>query len=387
MLQVYIGEISPHNLRGAFAIFSELSVVGGILLALGLGAIPGFRYYHSALVFISCTALFITLAVWIPETPRWLLLRQKDEPRAMAALRCLRGPKYTKLNQEIDDIKATIAKKSPGFLKLLKELLTERSTLIPFLLILFLYIYQRTGIDVVSAYAGPIFLEAGVPNPNLTATFAVGGVKVLVTILTILLVEFAGRKILLAVSSAGMFLGAALLGVHFYITRPGLCANDTLPTGFFMEGEVSCNPHLFPLAIVGVVVFNLGFAIGIGPVPWVMLSEYLPSKVRGVAGGIVVGANWATASLFVGSFLSYSEAFGPWTAWWTLAAINLMGFLVVVLFFVETKGKKLEEVQELFRTGHCCVPTCLVQLPTQKDEPTAENPGLDKAVEGDLELK
>ena len=367
--------------------FSELSLAGGIFLVLGLGAIPGFRYYHSALVFVGCMALFLMLAVWIPETPRWLLL-QRDQPRAMAAIRCLRGPKYAKLNQEIEEIKVTISKKNPGFFKLMKELLVEKSTLIPFMLVLFLYVYRASVIDVAGAYAGPIFLEAGVPNPNLTATVAVGGVKVLVTIFAIVLVEFAGRKILLAVSSSGMFLGAALLGVHFYITRPGLCANETLPTDFFMEGEVSCNPHLFPLAIGAVVVFNVTFSIGLGPVPWVMLSEYLPSKVRGVAGGIVVSANWATASLSVGSFLSYSEALGPWTVWWTLAAINLVGFLVVVLFFVETKGKKLEDVQELFRTGHCCVPTCLVKLPAQKDEPTytAENPGFDKAVEDDLEL-
>ena len=385
---MYIGEISPHNLRGAFAQFSELSLIIGILIVLGLGAVPGFHYYHSALVFVGCMALFITMAVWIPETPRWILLHQRDQPRAMAALRCLRGPKYAALNEEIQDIKSTISKKSPGFCMLMKELLTERSTLVPFLLILFLYIYQRaSGISVASAYAGPIFLEAGVPNPNLTATFAVGGFKVLIVILAIVLVEFVGRKVLLAVSSAGIFLGCTLLGVHFYITRPELCNNATSLSTEFATEEVSCNPQMFPLAIVAVMIFHVGFSIGLGPVTWIMLSEYLPLKVRGVAGGIVVAAGWATASLLVGSFLSYSEAFGAWTAWWTLAVINLMGFLVVMLFFVETKGKKLEEVQELFRTGHSCVPTCLVKLPTQKEQPTAENPGFDKAVEDDLGTK
>jgi hypothetical protein len=236
-------------------------------------------------------------------------------------------------------------------------LLTNKSTLVPFLLLLFLYIFQRAcGVDILAAYAGPIFLEAGAPDPNITATFAVGGVNVLATIVAALIVESVGRKVLLLISAIGMFVGSSLLGVHFYITRPELCANSTALTESPADIPVSCNPHLFPLAVVAVVVFNIGFSLGAGPVPWIMLSEYLPMTVRGVAGGIVVAANWATASLLVGGFLSFSEELGAWTAWWTLAAVNLVAFFVFVLFFVETKGKTLEEVQVLFRTNTCCVP-------------------------------
>ena len=362
-LQVYIGEISPHRLRGVFAMFAETSLASGILLVLGLGAVPGFNYYHSALVFVGCMALFLTMAVWIPETPRWLLLKQKDQPRAMAALRCLRGPKYSKLDQEIQDIKATILKKSPGCCKLMKDLVTERSTLIPFVLVLFYYVVQRAGgVDVLAAYAGPIFVDAEIPSPSLIAAASVGGIKVIATLVAIMLVEFAGRKVLLAISSAGMCVGATLLGVHFFVTRPELCANATSVSGTPMElveeEAASCNPHIFPLAIVGVLVFNTSFSLGIGPLRWLLLSEYLPLKVRGVAGGVVVAVNWTTASILVGSFLSYSEAFGAWTAWWTLAVINLVGFIVFVLFFVETKGKKLEELQEIFRTRPCCPLPC-----------------------------
>ena len=233
----------------------------------------------------------------------------------------------------------------------------DRSTLIPFLLLIFLNIFQRgCGIDVLAAYAGSIFQEAGAPNPNLTATFAVGAVNVFATLMAIVLVEFVGRKLLLAVSAIGTFLGSMLLGVHFYITRPELCTNSTL-SGFSVElhEEVSCDSHLLPLAVTGVVIFNLGFSIGAGPVPWVLLSEYLPLKVRGVAGGVVVATNWATASLVVGSFLSFTEELGAWTAWWTLAGISFIGFFVFVLFIVETKGKTLEEVQELFRTRKRCL--------------------------------
>jgi SP family facilitated glucose transporter-like MFS transporter 8 len=323
-----------------------MSITVGILLVLGLGSIPGFHYYHSALVMVGFVAVFTCLVLWVPESPRWLILKG-DQKQAIAALHRLRGPKYPFIHQEVKDIKLTIPKLRPGFYQLMKELVMKRSTLVPFILLLFLGIFNRAcGVDVFSAYAASIFLEAGVPNPNLTTTFAVGAVNVLATFVAVILVEFVGRKILLAVSAVGMFLGTTLLGVHFYITQPELCANSTLP----VEQYVSCNLHTFPLAIVGVIVFNLGFSIGTGPVPWVLLSEYLPLRIRGVAGSVVVAANWATASLIVGTFLSLSEKLGPWTVWWTLAALNLVGFFVFVLFFVETKGKTLEEVQELFKT-------------------------------------
>ena len=177
------------------------------------------------------------------------------------------------------------------------------------------------------------------------------------------LIEFLGRKLLLAISSAGMLISTLLLSVHFYITRPSLCNNSTLLDNSTSdsitpdEELTSCNPHLYPLVIFAIMMFHFFYSLGVGPVPWVLLSEYLPLKVRGVAGGIAVASAWGSAAIVTGSFLSFSEATGAWSAWWTLSGINFVGFLIIVLFFVETKGKKLEEVQELFATKSkvCCL--------------------------------
>ncbi len=338
------------------------------MLSLGLGSIPGFHYYHTALVMVGIVAIFMSMVLWIPETPRWLLLHSKDQRQAVAAMRCLRGPKYPKINEDIEEIKSTIPKNTPSLYKVMRQLLCERRTLVPFLLLVFVFSYQRGGgVGPLLAYVGPIFLEVGVPYPNLTATFSIGGIKVLVTLVTVVLIEFAGRKLLLAISSVGMFLSLLLLGSHSYVTRPSLCANSSLFSNLATnmatpDGEVtSCNPHLYPLVIVGIMMFHIAYSLGLGPVPWVLLSEYLPLKVRGVAGGVAVAAAWGSASIVTGSFFSFSEALGAWSAWWTLAGINFAGFLVIVLFFLETKGKRLEEVQELFaaRTRDCCLSPCI----------------------------
>ena len=178
-MQVYIGEISPARSRGAFATVSELSLTSGIMLSLALGSIPGLHYYDTALVMMGVLTLFICLVLWIPETPRWLLLNSKDQKQAVAVMKCLRGPKYPKLDQDLEEIKLTIPKRKPSFCEVMKQLLCERSSLVPFLLLLFVFSYQRgSGVGPLLAYVGPIFLEVGVPHPNLTATFSIGGTGV-----------------------------------------------------------------------------------------------------------------------------------------------------------------------------------------------------------------
>ena len=356
-MQVYIGELSPAQFRGIFASSSELSLTFGVLFLLALGSIPGIHYYDLALVMVGIVALFICMAPWIPETPRWLLMHSKDQRQAVAVMRCLRGPKYPKINTELEEIKSTIPMSHPSLFQVMRQLLCNRGTLVPFLLLLFVYVYQpASGAAAVYAYVGPIFLEAGVPFPNLTATFSFGGVNVLVTFVSVFLIELIGRKFLLAVSSAGMFAASLLLGTYFYVTRPSPCNNSTL-LETSTESLDSCHPHLYPLAILGFIIFAVSFALGLAPVPWVLLSEYLPLSVRGVAGGVTIAASRSMAAVVTGTFLSFSETLGAWTLWWTLTCVNFVAFLMIVLLVKETKGKELEEVQELF-VARTCQPTC-----------------------------
>lgn len=337
-------------------IMSEISLSVGILMMYVLGAIPGFHYYDIALVLLGIMAFFMFLLVWIPETPRWLLLRFNDTKQAIAVLKYFRGPKNkTKIMKDLTVIKASIIRKKLRICQTLAQILCQGDILVSFLTAFFVVVYhQLNGVGVVSAYVGTIFLEAGVPNPGLISVFTAGFSFLLTTILSGILVEFVGRKILLAVSAAGICTSQAVMGLHFYFTRPSLCTNSTASvTDTIMEVSEAvegCNPHLYPVAITAIIVMSLSFGIGAGPIPWILLSEYLPLHVRGVACGIIVAANRVTAAVITGTFLSYSKLVGPWYSWWTLSLFNLVGFVGIVLFVVETKGKKLEEVQELFKT-------------------------------------
>lgn len=367
-MQIYISEITPTELRGMLSTLSELSLTCGVVLLYGLGSTPGIHYYDLALVHIAILAFFMFLVVWIPETPRWLLLKLKDKKRAVAVLKYLMGPENRyRIAKELNEIEKFISAKELNTCQKLRMIFSRRSgTLVPFLLIIFVYAMQQLcGGTIIILYASQIFLAAGAPNPNVTSIYAIGGSLVLGTVLVSPLVERLGRKILLVVSTAGMFAGCFMLGVNMYLIQQ--CSNNTTlvttttttTTGINdseINGEMiqmSCN--LLPLAIASVLVYVFSFSFGLGPIPWVLFSEYLPLQVRGLAGGLVVAFHWINAALVSGAFLSYAELVGDWYAWWTLAAINLVGLVVTLLFIKETKGKTLEEIEEMFRTNSCQV--------------------------------
>ena len=351
LFQIYNGEISSAKTRGIFGSFAELALVAGILFVYGIGSIPGFTYYYIALVMLGIVALFILTAVWLPETPRWVLLKTKNRKRAKSITKLLRGAHYKDIDSELNDIQNVIDK-SPkmSIVGTVKELF-KRSIFVPFTIVLVLMIFQELcgGGSTVTTYAAPIFQAAGVSNPDLISIFAIGGTQLLFTAISVLIIDHVGRKILLILSAVGMFAGSILLGVHFYITRPSLCDNNTTISDASTSAEISyCNTHYAPLAITSLILFMASFAVGPGPVLWVLLTEYLPLHIRGTASGIVILANWLAAALVTGLYLSYADLVKPWFAWWTFALINLFGLLFVVAFVVETKGKSLEEVQRMF---------------------------------------
>ena len=210
-----------------------------------------------------------------------------------------------------------------------------------------LFFAQGGGISAVASYATPIFSDAGVNDPRVTAIYAVGVASLLGNIASFFSVDVLGRKVLLVTSGVGMTLGSIMLGTHFYITRPSACpsVNSTLNA---MVSEEPCNSHFAPLAIVSLVLFRFFFSIGWGPVPWLMLSELLPLSVRGVASGMAMFLTSATAALVSGVYLQYSQLVEPWFAMWTFSLINLSAAVFVFVFIPETKGKSLEEVEKWF---------------------------------------
>ena len=254
---------SSSKLRGAFTSINEIMLTLGIILNFSVGSIDGFPYFYVSLVAVGIVALFEVTMEWLPDTPRSLLSRGYSDS-AESALKLLRGSKYN-TEGELTEIKESIlARRKKGKRKSVWREFKNREVLVPFVYVLVvLFFAQGGGISAVESYATPIFSDAGVNNPRVTAIYAVGVASSLGNIASFFSVDVLGRKVLLVTSGVGMTLGSIMLGTHFYITRPSACppVNSTLNA---MVSEELCNSHFAPLAIVSLVLFRFFFFIGWG---------------------------------------------------------------------------------------------------------------------------
>ena len=312
----------------------------GILLSYALGAIRDFRYYQISLVAVGIVTLFEILMFWLPETPRWLLSRGYRE-QAEDVLLWLRGKKLN-INTELEDMKKSISKRKAKVWKLF----LKPSVLKPLVYILIIFgVQQGGGINAITPFAGTLLSNAGVSNPRTTTIYAVGVSGLATVIVSAILIDFSGRKFLLIVSGAGQFLGTVMLGIHAFVTRPSLCSNSSAVDDTEMT---VCNPQFQYLALTSIIFFCVMFVIGYNSVPFVLLSELLPLPVRGIASGMATAMSWVTAAIFTGFYLEFTKLVRPWFVLWAIAGLNIATVVFVIIFIPETKGKRLEELENLF---------------------------------------
>ena len=366
---MYIGEISAPKLRGLFGAFTQIAVASGIVLNYGISSIPDVSYFYSSLVAVGIVAMFEWSVVWLRESPSWLI-RHGRSHEAVRVLQWLRGP-GVKVQREVELIEAA---ESLSLWLAMKEMSTKRHIAVPIVVVMFsMFFHQIGGAHVLSTYAAPLFESAGVENPKITALGAVGGVELIATLLSIFMIDFIGRKILLVFSSIGMIVGSAMLGTHFFLTRPSTCIQSSVIGNSTHESidyfdysqpqnqqageddmfENCVNAQLAPLAITSAVLFAVAYSIGWGPVPWVLLSELIPVRVRGAASGIATLVNWGSAALVIGVYLEYSHAVREWFAWWTFTLLNATAVVFAVIFIRETKGKTLENIEQYYQEHWC----------------------------------
>ena len=348
-------EISPAKLRGRIGALLQVFLSLGVVVVYSLSSFEGFRYYDSSLVLVGIVALFTISMPFFCETPRWLLAH-KQKKRAIAALKFLQGPKYD-IRNELNTIQTNID--STPHLKARQVLIefTKGNVIVPVILALVLVVFlQGGGLNAIIAYSSLILKNAGVNSFRQLSLYGTGFTRLVVNVIAVFLTDLFGRKVLLSISSVGTFLGTLVLGVHFYITSPSFCSAvtsnstnislvDTLPIN---PDDVFCNSQFSPLAITAIVVYNVGFSIGWGPVIWLLLGELLPLQVRGVGTGVATFVMWGLTAVVVGTYLGFSEAVQPFVVWWTYSVVNFMSLVFVVFCLFETKGKSLEDIQKRF---------------------------------------
>ncbi|KAL0799800.1 hypothetical protein Bca101_054975 [Brassica carinata] len=327
---VYIAEIAPQNMRGTLGSVNQLSVTVGIMLAYLLGLFVPWRIL-AVLGVLPCTLLIPGL-FFIPESPRWLAKMGLTDDFE-TSLQVLRGFD-TDITIEVNEIKRSVA--SSGKRSAIRFVdLKRRRYYFPLMVGIGLLVLQQLGgINGVLFYSSTIFASAGVSSSNV-ATFGVGAVQVVATAVATWLVDKSGRRLLLMISSIGMTISLVIVAVAFYLKE-------------FVSPDSNMYNILSMVSVVGVVTMVIACSLGMGPIPWLIMSEILPVNIKGLAGSIATLANWFVSWLVTMT----ANMLLAWSSGGTFTLYALVcGFTVafVSLWVPETKGKTLEEIQALFR--------------------------------------
>jgi MFS family permease len=192
---------------------------------------------------------------------------------------------------------------------------------------------QVTGINTVIYYAPTIFKFAGISSASgaILASIGVGIVNVVLTLVAMQLIDRVGRRPLLLVSLAGMALSLFVLGLSFSLPR--------------LSGSLGW------IAVGSVMVYVSSFAVGLGPVFWLILSEIYPLAIRGRAMSVGTVVNWSANLVVAVSFLTMTQVLGKPATFWSYAAVSVAAWLFAYFMVPETKGRTLEEIEAHWRAG------------------------------------
>ncbi|WP_298500370.1 D-xylose transporter XylE [uncultured Algibacter sp.] len=331
---LYIAEIAPADSRGKLVSFNQLAIVGGFMvvyfvnyfISRGGGSDAwlnevGWRWMFASEVIPA--GLFLGLLFFVPDTPRSLMLKNKPE-EALDVLKKVNGEEEG--NRILAEIKNSVTEtQSSG------KLLSYGWGII--LIGVALSVFQQfVGINVVLYYAPEIFKSID-PNTDgaLLLTIIVGIVNFLFTIIAVKTVDKRGRKPLMLIGALGMAVAMLALGFVFFSGATGY------------------------LALACMMLYVASFALSWGPVVWVLLSEIFPNKIRGKAMAVAVAAQWISNYLVSLTFpmmndnTALTEQFNHGFAYWVYGIMSLLAMWFVWKYVPETKGKTLEEMEDLWK--------------------------------------
>ncbi|KAM6440521.1 solute carrier family 2, facilitated glucose transporter member 3-like [Liasis olivaceus] len=326
---MYISEVSPTALRGAFGTLHQLGIVVGILVAqiFGLNVIMGTETLWPLLLgFTVIPALLQCVALpFCPKSPRFLLINKTEEEKAVAVLQKLRG--VQDVSSDIREMKEESAKMSQEKKVTILELFRSPSYQQPIIIAIALQLSQQlSGINAVFYYSTGIFEDAGVEQP-VYATIGAGVVNTVFTVVSLFLVERAGRRTLHLIGLGGMAGCATIMTI-----------------ALALKATVSWMTYI---SIIGTFAFVALFEIGPGPIPWFIVSELFSQGPRPAAVAVAGFSNWAS-NFLVGMLFPYAvDILGPFVF------LIFVAFLIFFFFFTffkvpETKGRTFEDISSGF---------------------------------------
>lgn len=329
---MYIAEIAPARIRGNLVAWNQFAIIFGMLVIYfvnyGIAEAGsgdawlntiGWRY-----MFLSGAIpalLFLVLLFWLPETPRYLMLKNK-ESEARDVLNQLGTSEETE--KEIKEIRNSLSENQSSSV-------FSFGVLLIFIGVMLSVFQQFVGINVVLYYAPEIFKNVGFStNASLLQTIIVGAVNLIFTVVAIVTVDKLGRKPLQIIGALVMAVAMIALGCTFALQVKGI------------------------VALLCMLLYIAGFAVSWGPVTWVLLSEIFPNQIRGTAMAIAVAAQWIANFAVSWTFpiidnnptlvSQYHHGF----AYWIYGGMSILAAIFMWKLVPETKGRSLEEMEKLW---------------------------------------
>ncbi|MDE6533213.1 MAG: sugar porter family MFS transporter [Muribaculaceae bacterium] len=333
---MYIAEVSPPDTRGRMVSINQLTIVLGILVAqivnwLIAEPIPagmntplleswncqhGWRWMFWAEGYPA--AIFLVLVMCIPESPRWLMMKGEGR-KATDIFRRIGGGAYAEA--EINAIRES--GKGRGDAGTLAMLFRSPYLSLIILGIVIAVFQQWCGTNVIFNYAQEIFSNAGYDLGDMLFNIVLTGVtNVVFTFVALYAVDKIGRKKLMLMGSGGLFAIYLTLGGCYYLQVAGFMMV------ILVMGAIAC------------------YAMTLGPVTWVLLSEIFPNRVRGMAMAVCTFALWTGCFTLTYSFPLLNSRLGSYGTFWLYSMICLAGFLYFRSRLTETKGKTLEQIEK-----------------------------------------
>ncbi|XP_061496633.1 glucose transporter type 1 isoform X9 [Anopheles gambiae] len=342
LVPMYISEIAPLNLRGGLGTVNQLAVTVGLLLSqvLGIEQILGTNDGWPVLLGLAiCPAILQLLLLPIcPESPRYLLITKQWEEEARKALRRLRAS--NQVEEDIEEMRAEErAQQSESSISTI-ELICSPTLRAPLIIGIVMQLSQQfSGINAVFYYSTSLFMSSGLTEESAKfATIGIGAIMVVMTLVSIPLMDRTGRRTLHLYGLGGMFIFSIFITISFLIKE------------FFGYVQEMIDWMSY-LSVVSTLAFVVFFAVGPGSIPWMITAELFSQGPRPSAMAIAVLVNWM-ANFVVGiGFPSLKTALENYTF------LPFSVFLAIFWIFTykkvpETKNKTFEEILALFRHGN-----------------------------------
>jgi len=337
---MYIAEIAPSNIRGTLVSCNQFAIIFGMLvvyfvnyMVMGNHTNPiiekignnlvvaagsdewtistGWRYMFGSEAYVA--GLFTILVCFVPETPRYLAMCQRDS-KAYDILEKINGS--IKAKEILQAIKETATQKT-------EKLFTYGVTVVVVGIMLSVF-QQAIGINAVLYYAPRIFEKMGMEGGGMMQTVLMGIINITFTLIAIFTVERVGRKPLLIIGSLGMALGAASVAICEAMQLNGV------------------------ISVISIMVYSAFFMMSWGPICWVLISEIFPNTIRGTAVAIAVAFQWIFNYIVSSTFPAMYD-FSPIFAYGLYAIICIVSAIFVWRMVPETKGKTLEDMTKLWK--------------------------------------